>query len=96
MSSILPIGITTRLVPDAQATATRSKDHHHFGWDNSNQPARWRPLVREFETSTFGRQLANDRLTSKLDFGKVNSVTGPSMRMARRGRAKSPSEFAPG
>lgn len=57
--------------------------HHHFGWDNSLEPVLTvEPgAVVELETvDSSGGQL-NERSTAadvaKLDFGKVNPVTGP-------------------
>ena len=57
--------------------------HHHFGWDNANQPvARVTPgATVEFEcVDASGGQLTRASTVAdvpKLDFGRINPVTGP-------------------
>lgn len=62
---------------------TIHRDHHHFGWDNANQPVL---TVAPGETVEFeaveasGGQLSPESTVADvggLDFGKVNPVTGP-------------------
>ncbi len=62
---------------------TIHSEHHHFGWDNANAPVlRLAPGdTVEFETvDASGGQLSPGSTVAdvaKLDFGKVNPVTGP-------------------
>jgi acetamidase/formamidase len=62
---------------------TIHSEHHHFGWDNANAPVlRLAPGdTVEFETvDASGGQLSPASTVAdvaKLDFGKVNPVTGP-------------------
>jgi acetamidase/formamidase len=62
---------------------TIHKEHHHFGWNNSIPPKlKIAPGDRiEFETvDSSGAQLGPESTLgdlAKLDFGKVNPVTGP-------------------
>ncbi len=64
-------------------THTIHKDHHHYGWNNANPPQlEVAPGDRvEFETvDASGAQLGPNSTVAdvvKLDFGKVNPVTGP-------------------
>lgn len=60
-----------------------TRDHHHFGWDNALTPAL---SIKPGDTVTFetidasGGQLGRDSTAAdvaKLDFAKVNPVTGP-------------------
>jgi acetamidase/formamidase len=62
---------------------TIHREHHHFGWDNANQPAL---TVAPGDTVEFevveasGGQLSQDSTVADvgaLDFAKVNPVTGP-------------------
>lgn len=66
-----------------QCNHTIHKDRHHFGWDNTNEPAL---SVAPGETVSFetvdssGAQLSPSATLddlNALDFGKVNPVTGP-------------------
>ena len=62
---------------------TIHKEHHHFGWNNANPPKlKIAPGDRiAFETvDSSGAQLSPESTLAdltKLDFGKVNPVTGP-------------------
>ena len=66
-----------------RATTPSTGINHHFGWDNSFDPAeRVAPgSTIEFEClDASGGQLTADSTLAdvvKLDFGKVNPVTGP-------------------
>jgi acetamidase/formamidase len=57
--------------------------HHHFGWDNSFAPAEWVAPGSTIEFQCLdasGGQLKADSTVddvARLDFGKVNPVTGP-------------------
>jgi acetamidase/formamidase len=62
---------------------TIHSEHHHFGWDNANEPVLTIAPgdAVEFETvDASGGQLSPDSTVADvatLDFGKVNPVTGP-------------------
>ena len=62
---------------------TIHRHHHHLGWDNANEPAHTVAPGAEvyFETvDSSGAQLSPESTVAdiaRLDFGKVNPVTGP-------------------
>jgi acetamidase/formamidase len=66
-----------------KAKHTIHADHHHFGWDRENSPVLTVAPGEEvtFETvDASGGQLSADSTVEdvgRLDFGKVNPVTGP-------------------